>query len=126
MFTCLKVATIKCKCFFYRTEHNAKGEPQGTEFWRSWKQKWTLPTDRAQSSNEKDGVICLFIMFTPRFIVIKMSKIRFIFCVFCWCQQKISHRYFHRCLFSSFSKHQRLLDSDIPLARCQPLKIKGF
>ena len=30
--------------------------------------------DRAQRVNEKNGVICLFIMFTHRVTVIKMSK----------------------------------------------------
>ena len=30
--------------------------------------------DRAQREDEKNGVICLVIMFTPRVMVIKMSK----------------------------------------------------
>ena len=30
--------------------------------------------DRAQKVDEKNGVICLVIMFTPRVMVIKMSK----------------------------------------------------
>ena len=28
----LKVLSLACKCVFYRLEHNAKGEPHGTEF----------------------------------------------------------------------------------------------
>ena len=36
-------------------------------------QKSNIATDRAQRVEEKNGVICL-VMFTPRFMVIKMSK----------------------------------------------------
>ena len=28
----LKVLSLACKCVFYRLEHNANGEPHGTEF----------------------------------------------------------------------------------------------
>ena len=43
-------------------------------------QKLYLPTDRAQRADVKNGVICLFIMFTPRVTVIKMSKMaRFLY-----------------------------------------------
>ena len=31
--------------------------------------------DEAQRKDEKNGVICLVVMFTPRVMVIKMSKI---------------------------------------------------
>ena len=31
-----------------------------------------LSTDTAERVDEKNGVICLFIMFTPRLVVIKM------------------------------------------------------
>ena len=37
-------------------------------------QKWYLPTDIARKVNEKNGVICLVSVYTPRVIVIKMSK----------------------------------------------------
>ena len=37
-------------------------------------QKLNIPKERAQRVNEKSGVICLVIMFTPRITVIKMSK----------------------------------------------------
>ena len=37
-------------------------------------QKWNIPTDRPQRLNGKNGIICLFIMFTPRVMFIKMSK----------------------------------------------------
>ena len=44
--------------------------------------KGNTPTDRAQKVNEKNAVICLLIMFTPQFMVIKRSKIAF-FGIFC-------------------------------------------
>ena len=37
-------------------------------------QRWNTPTDRAQRVNERNGFICLVIMFTPRVMVIKMLK----------------------------------------------------
>ena len=37
-------------------------------------QKLNVPTDRAQSVAEKNGVICLVVMFTFRVMVMKMSK----------------------------------------------------
>lgn len=37
-------------------------------------QKWNIATDRTERVDEKNGVICQFIMFTPRVIVIKMSE----------------------------------------------------
>ena len=36
--------------------------------------KWNIPTDRAQREHEKNQIIFLFIMFNPRVVVIKMSK----------------------------------------------------
>ena len=36
--------------------------------------KVNITTDRAQIGDEKNGVICLVIMFTSKVIVIKMSK----------------------------------------------------
>ena len=38
-------------------------------------QKWNLPANRVQSIDEKNGVICLFIMFTARAAVNKMSDL---------------------------------------------------
>ena len=34
-------------------------------------QKWNVLTDRAQRVDEKDGVLCLDVMFTPRVMVAK-------------------------------------------------------
>ena len=77
---------MACKCVFYRPEHNAKGGPHGTEFWRFW----NISTDRAQTADGKNRAICLVIMFTPWVMVIKMSKMAH-FCIFYWRQQKTSH-----------------------------------
>ena len=38
-------------------------------------QKLNIPMDRAQRVDEKNGVICLVIMFTPRVMLFKMSNI---------------------------------------------------
>ena len=38
-------------------------------------QKWNIPNDTAQRVDEKNGVICLVIMFTPKSMVIKMLKL---------------------------------------------------
>ena len=37
-------------------------------------QKWNMPTDKVQTVDGKNGVICLVIMVTPQVMVIKMSK----------------------------------------------------
>ena len=36
--------------------------------------RWNIQTDRVQRVDEKNGVICPAIMFTPGVMVIKMSK----------------------------------------------------
>ena len=45
---------------------------EGLEF-----QKCNITTDRAQTVDQKKAVIRLIIMFTPRIIVIKMSKMAY-------------------------------------------------
>ena len=40
-------------------------------------QKSNIPTDKTQRVGEKSGVICLVIMFTPRVMVSKMSKMAY-------------------------------------------------
>ena len=37
-------------------------------------QKWNIPTNRARRGDDKNGVLCLVIMFTPGVMVIKMLK----------------------------------------------------
>ena len=95
-------------------------------------QNWNIATDRAQRVNRKnDRKHCLVIRFIPQVMTIKMSK-WLLFCIFCWCQQKISHSldkifmYIRKILFSSLRKCYGLLDSEQPLARYQPLKIQSF
>ena len=45
-------------------------------------QTWNIPMDKVQRVDERSGVSCVFIMFTLRVIVIKMSKMAF--CIYCW------------------------------------------
>ena len=49
-------------------------EPMGLNFEGLEIQKLNISADRAQTVNEKNGVICLVTMFTPRVTVIKMSR----------------------------------------------------
>ena len=51
-----------------------KEDPNELNFEGLWMQKWNIPTDRAQRVDEKNGVICLIIMFAPRVMVIKVSQ----------------------------------------------------
>ena len=37
-------------------------------------EKWNIPKDRSQRVDKKNGVVSLVIMFAPRVMVIKMSK----------------------------------------------------
>ena len=70
-------------------------------------------------------------MFTVLLMVNKMWKIVH-YLYFCWWLQKISHtlgKIFYciwKILFSSFRKCYGLLGSEVPLAKCQPLKIYDF
>ena len=88
-----------------------------------------IPANRAQRLDEKNGLICLVIIFTLEVKVIKMSKVAHFF-IFCWWRQKIIHSLgnLFKCIWkvfsSSFRKRYELLDSK--LSRCCPLKIQGF
>ena len=44
-------------------------------------QKLNIPTDRAQRLDEKNGIICLAIVFTPGVMVTEMSKMAQFLCV---------------------------------------------
>ena len=57
---------------FTETAYNAK-ETMGLKLEGFGMPKWNIPTDETQRVNEKNGVICLVIMFTPKVMVIKMS-----------------------------------------------------
>ena len=51
-----------------------KEEPMELNFEWLQMQKWSIPTDRTQRIDEKNGVIYLVIMFTLWVMVIKMLK----------------------------------------------------
>ena len=50
-----------------------EGEPIDLNFEDLEIQKWNISIEWAQKADEKNGVICLVIMFTPGIIIIKMS-----------------------------------------------------
>ena len=68
------MSSLACKCVFYGPEHNAESDRMKLNFEVVKKQKRNIPTDRAQRADEKNKVICPFIVFTSRVIVIRMSK----------------------------------------------------
>ena len=80
--------------------------------------------------DQKNGVIRL-VMFTPRVMVIKMSKMT-ILCTFCWIQQNMSSslgkifRCICKVLFGPLKKYYELLTSEIPLAKFQRSKMQEF
>ena len=87
----LKVSSMACKYIFYRPEHNAKGGPHGTEFWRSWNAKMKYTNEyRAQRVDEKKWSLLSSLEKTLR------------------CIWKI--------LFSSFRKWYGLFDIELPWA----------
>ena len=47
-----------------------KGDPMELHFEGFKMQIWNKPMDRAESGDEKNGVICLVIVFIPRVMVI--------------------------------------------------------
>ena len=59
----LKLSSLACKCVFYKPKHNAMGELnfEGLKI-----QKYNTSTDRAQRVDEKNAVIYLIIVFTPK------------------------------------------------------------
>ena len=69
MLTGLKVSSVACK-FSKPGHHGIELNFEVLEM-----QKWNIPTDKAQNVDEKNGVLWLYIMFTPTVMVIIMSKI---------------------------------------------------
>ena len=121
-------------CKFYRPQHNRKGgmDPVELNFEGLEMKKWNIPTDRAQRKDRKKWVSFPVIMFTPQVIVIKMSKMTH-FLYFRLIPPKSQSQYFDKIficiwkiLFSSLRKCYGLLNSELPLARYQPLKIQSF
>ena len=52
-----------------------RGDPMELNFKGIEMQNLNIPTDRVQRVDENNGVICLVLMFTSRFIAIKKSKV---------------------------------------------------
>ena len=50
------------------------GGPMELNFKGLGMQKWNIPTDKTKKLDEKNGAICLVIMFTLSFMFIKMLK----------------------------------------------------
>ena len=131
MLTGLKVSSLAFKSVFYRPEHNLKIGTHGIEFSKPWNAEMKHTNQKSQRLDEKNGVICLVIKFTARFLVIKMSKKNHFF-IICWLQQTIHHsfgkniKFIWNILFRAFSTCNGLLCSELRLARFQPLKIQDF
>ena len=90
-------------------------------------QKWNIQTDKAQRVDEKNGVIFLVIMFFIDEDSLTKIKKWPIFCIFSWWQQKVNIlKCIWKILFSPFRIFYGLLRSELPLARCQPLRIQRF
>ena len=93
--------------------------------------KWNISTYGAERVIEKNGVFRL-VLFTTKVMIIRMSKKWLIFHIFCRVQQKLSpslgkiFKYILKVLFSPFTKYHGLWSSELPLARCQHLKIQDF
>ena len=113
------------------TDQVGAGEHQWIEFERFWNKKRNIPTNRTHTLYEKNEAISPVIMFTPGVAVIKLSKMAH-FLYFLLMTAKNSHslgKIFKRIwklTYSSFSKCYRLLGSELPLPRCQPLKKQDF
>ena len=68
MLTGLKVSPLACKCVFYRSE-----------LWKSSNADVKYTSGYSSKNREKNGVICLAIMFIPGVMVIKMLKMAHFF-----------------------------------------------
>ena len=64
----LEVSFLTCNCVFYRPER------KGRDSMDLEKQKWSIPRDSAQNAVDKNAVIWIVIMFTPRVMIMKMSN----------------------------------------------------
>ena len=81
MLTSLKVSSLACTCIFYRPEHNSKRErsPQNQILKVLKCRNGIYQRIELKEQMEKNGVLCLVIMFTPRVMVIKISKMAHFF-----------------------------------------------
>ena len=126
MLTGLKMSSLVCRRIFYGSEHNAKWEPMNMNFEGLEIRIWNILTDRAQKVDEKNEVTCIATMFTPRVMVIKMSKMAYFLFFLLTTDKRISHSFdkifqsILKILFRSFRKCYGLWHSELTLARCQP------
>ena len=107
MLTELKVSSLACICVLYRPEHNAKGDPMDINF-------------KGLETKKLKRLI-------PGVMVIKMPKMtHFLYFLMTAKNEPQLGRIF-QCIskigFRSFRKHFRLLGSELPLTRFQPLRI---
>ena len=73
VLTDLKGSPLPSKCIL-QTKTYGKEEPMELKFEGIKMRRLNLPMVRAQRVDERNGVICLFIMFTPEVMVMKMSN----------------------------------------------------
>ena len=133
MSTGLKVSSLACKCVNFTDQNIIQRGKDHMELNSKCleMQKWNIPTDRVQRVDGKNRVICLVIMFPPWVMVIKMSKMAH-FLYLLLMPAKVSQRLdkiftcIWKILFRSPRKCYGLLDSELPLARYQPLKRQSF
>ena len=78
MLTDLKVWSLAFEFVFYRPKHTAKRDPEEWNREGLEMQQLNIPTEKAERVDKKNGVICLFIMFTSTVMVIKMPKMYFL------------------------------------------------
>ena len=76
------MSVLTCSQVFYRPVYDVKWGLHGIECWRSWNAEMKEINDRTQRVEQKSGVICLVIMFTPRATNIKMSQMAHFFLCF--------------------------------------------
>ena len=70
------MSSLACRFAFYRPEQNIiqGGETMELNVEGFEMKKWKKTMDRTQKLDKKNGVICLVIMYTPGFVVIKMLQ----------------------------------------------------
>ena len=72
--------------------------------------KWTPETIRAWKMHEKNGIVCLFLMFRSRDMVLKLLKNGSFLQTLCWCQQKSVH--FSIDWYGASERSQRVLSEN--------------
>ena len=117
------------KCEFYRQDLTEKWGTHGTKIFLKCKNR-IYQRNGAQRVDEKNGVIRR-VLFTTKVMFVRTSKMALL-CTFCWIQQKFSpslckkFKWIWKVLFSTFTKYCGFWSSELPLTRCQHLKIQDF